>query len=114
MENVLVSPEKYTYRVFWSEEDQEFVGACAEFPSLSWLAESQAEALSGIGALVADTLEDLQQSGEPIPQPISQKSFSGTLSYRPGPELHRRLAMEAAEAGTSITRVINNKLLSCV
>ena len=27
----------YTYRVLWSEEDAEFVGLCAEFPSLSWL-----------------------------------------------------------------------------
>ncbi|PJA42533.1 MAG: toxin-antitoxin system HicB family antitoxin, partial [Lysobacterales bacterium CG_4_9_14_3_um_filter_62_6] len=27
----------YTYRVIWSDEDVEFVGLCAEFPSLSWL-----------------------------------------------------------------------------
>ena len=31
----------YSYRVQWSEEDREFVGLCTEFPSLSWLAESQ-------------------------------------------------------------------------
>ncbi len=29
--------EKYTYRVQCSEQDGEFVGLCAEFPSLSWL-----------------------------------------------------------------------------
>ena len=40
--------EKYTYRVTWSEEDQEHVGLCAEFPSLSWLAASTGEALNGI------------------------------------------------------------------
>lgn len=28
------SPEKCTYRVMWSEEEQEHVGLCAEFPSL--------------------------------------------------------------------------------
>ena len=33
--------DKYTYRVTWSEEDQEYVGLCLEFPSLSWLAETQ-------------------------------------------------------------------------
>ncbi|MGV7292077.1 antitoxin HicB, partial [Mycobacterium kansasii] len=27
----------YTYRVEWSPEDGEWVGLCAEFPSLSWL-----------------------------------------------------------------------------
>jgi hypothetical protein len=25
----------YTYRVSWSEEDEEFVGLCAEFPGMS-------------------------------------------------------------------------------
>jgi len=32
--------DKYTYRVTWSEEDAEYVGLCAEFPSLSWLAQT--------------------------------------------------------------------------
>ena len=40
--------DKYTYRVMWSEEDGEYVGLCAEFPSLSWLAKTQKEALAGI------------------------------------------------------------------
>ena len=30
--------EHYTCRITWSEEDKEYVGLCAEFPSLSWLA----------------------------------------------------------------------------
>ncbi len=33
--------DRYTYRVTWSEEDQEYVGLCAEFPGLSWLEETQ-------------------------------------------------------------------------
>ena len=33
-----VKNDKYTYRVTWSEEDNEHVGLCVEFPSLSWLA----------------------------------------------------------------------------
>ncbi len=32
-----MNSKQYAYRVIWSEEDQEFVGLCAEFPSLSWL-----------------------------------------------------------------------------
>lgn len=30
--------DHYTYRVTWSAEDNEHVGLCAEFPSVSWLA----------------------------------------------------------------------------
>lgn len=35
-----VNKDPYTYRIGWSEEDQEYVGLCVEFPSLSWLARS--------------------------------------------------------------------------
>ena len=43
----------YTYRVIWSDEDVEFVGLCAEFPSLSWLHATMAGALEGIATAVA-------------------------------------------------------------
>lgn len=49
----------YTYSVIWSAEDQEFVGLCAEFPSLSWLAGTPEGALQGIRGLVAEIHEDL-------------------------------------------------------
>ena len=41
----------YTYQATWSAEDGEFIGACAEFPSLSWLAPSPDEAFAGIRRL---------------------------------------------------------------
>ena len=47
----------YTYRVEWSEEDQEFVGTVAEFPSLSSLADSSLEALSGIQQVVLQAID---------------------------------------------------------
>ena len=50
---------RYTYRVTWSVEDDEFVATCAEFPSLSWLADSQPAALQGLVDLIADTVADL-------------------------------------------------------
>ena len=55
--------ERYTYRVAWSEEDQEFVGLCAEFPSLSWLDRSQADALAGIVRLVRGVMTDMSRQG---------------------------------------------------
>ncbi len=42
----------YTFRVIWSDEDEEFVGLCDAFPSLSWLAPTREEALQGIQLLV--------------------------------------------------------------
>lgn len=49
----------YTYRITWSEEDKEYVGLCAEFPSLSWLADSQEVALQGIRSVVVEVVSDM-------------------------------------------------------
>ena len=103
-------PEKYTYRVMWSEEDQEHVGLCAEFPSLSWLAETPGEALTGITELVAGVLKDMVKSKEPVPAPLSLRQFKGHIALRVPPQQHRELAMEAAEQGVSLNRLISKKL----
>jgi hypothetical protein len=52
--------DRYTYRVTWSEDDKEYVGLCAEFPSLSWLATKPEVALKEIRKLVEDARWSLQ------------------------------------------------------
>lgn len=42
----------HNFTTEWSEEDQEFVGTCLEYPSLSHLDKDQEEALNGIMRLV--------------------------------------------------------------
>lgn len=110
MAKPLYNPEKYTYRVLWSEEDKEHVGLCTEFPSLSHLAPSAFEALNGIVALVSDVLAEMVKSGEDPPSPISLQKFKGNIAVRVPPDRHRELVMEAAEAGVSLNRLISDKL----
>jgi predicted RNase H-like HicB family nuclease len=62
--------DRYTYRVTWSEEDNEHVGLCAEFPSLSWLAKDPDTALKGIRKLVQEAVSDLEKEHESLPEPI--------------------------------------------
>ncbi len=102
--------KKYTYRIIWSEEDQEFVGLCAEFPGLSWLEPDHDNALKGIRALVNECIEDMVRSKENIPVPISTRQYSGKFIVRVPPEVHRSLAMEAAESGVSLNRIISARL----
>ncbi|WP_404416215.1 type II toxin-antitoxin system HicB family antitoxin [Marinospirillum sp.] len=102
--------DRYTYRVTWSEEDQEYVGMCAEFPSLSWLEETQEGALSGIRSLVRECLRDMEENGESVPEPLATKKYSGKFMVRVPPETHRHLAMEAAEAGVSLNRLVASRL----
>jgi predicted HicB family RNase H-like nuclease len=101
---------KYTYRVTWSEQDGEYVGLCAEFPSLSWLARTPEGALKGIRRLVSKVVADMIQNKEPIPDPIATKHFSGKFMVRVPPDVHRQLAIQAAEAGVSLNRLASAKL----
>ena len=59
--------DRYTYRVTWSEDDNEYVGLCAEFPSLSWLAKKPEVALKGIRKLVRDVVKDMEGKAKPSP-----------------------------------------------
>lgn len=102
--------DKYTYRVTWSEEDGEFVGLCAEFPGLSWLAGTPEAALKGIRKVVGDVIEDMTKRREAIPEPISIRHYSGKFIVRVPSEVHRQLALQAAETGVSINRLASAKL----
>ena len=96
----------YTYRITWSEDDQEFVGLCAEFPSLSWLDEDRNKAFKGIIKMVNEIVEDMKTTGEIPPEPIAQKQYSGKFQVRIPKDLHRDLAIRAAEEGVSLNRFV--------
>ncbi|MFV1995920.1 MAG: type II toxin-antitoxin system HicB family antitoxin [Verrucomicrobiales bacterium] len=104
--------DRFTYRVTWSEDDKEYAGLCAEFPGLSWLASSQSTALNGIRSVVAEVVADMKKGREPVPEPLAGRSFSGKFLVRVPPDVHRQLALEAAEAGVSLNRLASAKL-SC-
>jgi predicted HicB family RNase H-like nuclease len=103
--------DRYTYRITWSEEDQEFVGLCAELPSLSWLEKNPEKALAGIRKLANKCIAEMTRSGDQIPEPLSTRSFSGKFVVRVPPEVHRMLAIQAAEAGVSLNRLVSSKLI---
>jgi predicted HicB family RNase H-like nuclease len=102
--------DRYTYRVTWSEDDQEYVGLCAEFPSLSWLDKEPESALKGIRETVENVIRDMKHNGESVPQPIACKRYSGKFMVRVPPEVHRNLALQASEAGVSLNRIAGAKL----
>ena len=105
-----IKNDHYTYRVTWSADDEEYTGLCAEFSSLSRLAETPESALKGIRDVVADVIEDMKSNEEKIPEPIAVKNYSGKFMVRVPPEVHRSLAIKAAEAGVSLNRLASSKL----
>ncbi|MBT1164656.1 hypothetical protein [Bifidobacterium felsineum] len=59
--------DHYPYRIRWSEEDNEYVGTCAELPGLSWLDSTPALTLNGIQQVAREVVEDMRKHGETMP-----------------------------------------------
>lgn len=106
----MLKNDHYTYRVTWAPEDEEYVGLCAEFPSLSWLTETPEEALRGIREVVAQVVADLEANGEPVPEPLAVRHYSGRFMVRIPPEVHRDLVIDATEEGVSLNRLVSARL----
>ena len=104
------SDDFYTYRVTWSVEDEEYVGSCVEFSSLSWLASDPESALRGIRKVVAEVVADMRSTGEKIPEPLATRKYSGRFMIRIPPERHRELSIRAHEQGVSLNRLTSDLL----
>jgi len=66
-ERASVAADRYTYQVIWSEDEQEFVGLCAEMPRLSHGDETREAAWRGITDLVTAIVADMLAKGETLP-----------------------------------------------
>ncbi len=51
-------------------------------------------------------------NSEMPPEAVATRKFSGKFQLRTTPDMHRKLAIEASEAGVSINRWINHRLAS--
>ena len=60
--------------------------------------------------VVKSTVKDMVKNSENVPEPYSAKKYSGKFMVRVPPEVHRHLAVEAAESGVSLNRLASAKL----
>ena len=74
------------------------------------LTETPEAALAGIRQVVAEAVADMEDSGEAVPAALAEKHYSGEFRVRIPPEVHRALAMQAAEQGISLNRLASAKL----
>ena len=68
------------------------------------------DALKGIASVVANVVRDLRKQEEAVPEPISARQYSGRFQVRIPPQRHRLLAVQAAEQGISLNRLVSDRL----
>lgn len=74
MTNPTFDASQYTYNVTFSDTNQEYIGLCAEFPSLSHLDKTRTASLQGIKKLVANVVSDMLENNEELPVPLKLRN----------------------------------------
>ncbi len=65
----------------------------------------------GAGSLPAPPFSaDMQTTGETPPLPLADRTYSGKFMVRVPPETHRAPAIQAAEEGVSLNRLVSARL----
>ena len=103
--------DKYAYRVEWSEDDQTHIATCLEMPTLKAHGKTVESAVSAVKRAVNATLKWMKQENKTLPEPFSVKPFRGKLVLRTTPDVHRMIAVQAAEKGVSINQYILSRVM---
>lgn len=100
----------YILNIAWSDEDDCYVARFPELPGCATHGDTQEDALKNACEALAGYLETCKKNKIEVPAPLSEQKFSGKFSARVGPEIHRKLAREAALLNKSMADVIKDKL----
>ena len=101
---------RYSYNIEYDQEDNIYIGRCAELPSLAAHGDTQEQAFKEIRTVVLGTLKWMKEKDETIPEPFSLHNFSGNFRVRMPPEKHRKIAIESNLQGVSMNQFIVSKL----
>lgn len=101
---------KYSFKVFWSDSDNAYIATCPEFVGLSAFGDTEEKALREAKIALQMFIEDIQESGEPLPEPQKAHAYSGKLQLRLEKSLHRKAAEMAEDEGTSLNKFIEDAL----
>ncbi len=104
------SVNHYTYRAEWWPERGEYVVRCIELPWLSRWAFSLQEATAAAEQAVDECVAERAADGGEVPAPLTERQHRGKFVVRTSPELHARLAIEAAEQHVSMNHWVVQKL----
>ena len=107
---------KYPFSVFQTTvEDHRFwVAKSASLKGCVGQGETQEEAIAELGANEAEWLETAREVGIPIPAvPVeTAQEFSGKLTVRIAPSVHKRAAQIAKAEGVSLNQYMNDAIVN--
>ncbi|MBC8518800.1 MAG: toxin-antitoxin system HicB family antitoxin [Gammaproteobacteria bacterium] len=105
--------DRYLKIVEWSEEDQCYVGSVPGWIGQACHGDNEEKVYHQLCQIVDEWIDIYKKDGNPLPEPTAGKTYSGKFVLRMEPELHKQLAIHAAQAGVSLNKYCSQQLESC-
>ena len=86
----------------WSDEDRCYIGTCPGLFLGGVHGDDEAKVYRELCQVVEEWIKIYQEDNEPLPEPTAGKDYSGKFVVRVGPELHKKLSIEALRSGRSL------------
>jgi predicted HicB family RNase H-like nuclease len=102
--------ERYSYNVFWSDDDDGYIAVSPEFPRLSGFGKTAEAALAELRGVLEEAVEQYKEEGWPLPVPQTQGEHSGQFRVRVAKSLHSALAQRAELEGISMNSLVSQYL----
>jgi predicted HicB family RNase H-like nuclease len=103
------SAAHYQKIVYWSDDDQVYIGQCPALFLGGVHGNDEAKVYAELCEVVEEHLETMRHDGTKAP-PGDAHAFSGKLTLRIDPGLHRALALRSSATGGSLNNYIERKL----
>jgi len=106
--------DQYLKLVEWSEEDHCYVGSSPGFIGPCCHGKDEAKVYKELCTIVDEWIKIHQEDGLPMPESLTNKSFSGKFVVRVSKDLHKALAIKAAKSGESLNHFCKNTLQNSI
>ncbi len=94
--------DRYLKLVYWSEEDQVYIGRSPGLFYGGIHGPDEAKLYAELVEVVEETIDSIEKDGLPLPPPTAGKTYSGKFNLRVGEELHEQLAIESMKVRQSL------------
>ncbi len=105
----MTQADQYPIQIYWSEEENGFIAIAPDLPGCTVVAETETQALVEIRTAIQERLSLMVSIGNPIPEPSRaplERTYSGKILVRMPQTLHRNLAAQAEQEGTSLNQYL--------
>lgn len=92
------------------DEEGDWLAYLVELPTVSAFAETADKAVAELRQAWKGVKKSYKKHNEAVPVAPSRKNYSGQFNVRIDKRLHRKLVMEATQAGISLNALVAQKL----